>query len=99
MECLLAHCFAFGNPPSFIPLTVGEDDKPLCPTELDRKRLINITAARNYQLVKSDTELKTNMLTLFMGNICPQCLLRHDFFPFSPFSLASYPGFWKSVYF
>ena len=34
MACLRAHSFAFRNPPSFISLTAGEDDKLLCPTEL-----------------------------------------------------------------
>lgn len=54
-------------------------------TELGRKRLITITAARNYQLMKSCTVLKTNVLALFMENICPQCLLRHHFFPLLSF--------------
>lgn len=34
MECQRAHSFAFRDPPSFISLTAGEDDKLLCPTEL-----------------------------------------------------------------
>ena len=34
MACLWAQPFAFRDPPSFISLTAGEDDKLLCPTEL-----------------------------------------------------------------